>query len=333
MKKVAVLVLTLLLFVLFLLYQQEITSFFLQAIGKETKKVTVKAIASITDNRKNVTIKRSNETVWDTAKTKERLALMDAVSTGYDSNALVAFDIGYMINVGERSLIVIDKPKQDVANLLELNFDRGTMQVSNTVSNDATLKIKSDSVTTELKGKSDFTLSIDKDTKKAEIWIKIGEAKVSDKEGNQIIVKANEKKKFSTNKAVQIEPEPPIVIATPEPEPEIKPEVTKEEVKPNKEPKKVFKRLKRYDIERYVRAQKTKINTCYEKKKGAAEEGQSVTVRLIIQSTGIVSKATIINTTLKSPPVERCVLFWMKAIKFPKFEGPPADETVGFLFQ
>ncbi len=332
MKKITVLILALLLFVLFLMYQQEITNFFIHAVGKEAKKAPAKAIASITDNRKNVTIKRSNETVWDTAKSKERLALMDAVSTGYDSNALVAFDIGYIINVGERSLLVIDNPKQEIANLLELNFDRGTIQVSNTVSNDTTLKIRSDSVTTELKGQSDFTLSVDKDTKKAEIWIKIGEAKVSDKNGNQIIVKANERKKFSTDKAIQIDTEPPVVVPTPEPTPEIKPEVKKVEVQQPKKPKKVFKRLRRNDVERYVKAQKSKISTCYENKKATAE-GRSITVRLIIQSTGIVSRASIVDTTLKDPLIERCVLFWMRGIKFPKFEGPPADETVGFLFQ
>ena len=335
MKKVLILILVLLSFVLFMFYQQEITNFFLYAIGKGTKKTPTKAIASVNDYRKNVTIKRSNDTIWNTASSKERLALMDSVSTGYDSNALISFDLGYMLNVGERSLIVIENPKQEAANLIEISFDRGSIQASNTVNNDTTLTIKSDKTTTEIKGQSDFTLSVDKDTKQAEIWIKIGEAKVKDDQGNQIIVKANERKKFSIEKAVAIEPEP-VAVAVPEPAPveTPKPEVKKPAPKPRvaQTPKRPTRILKRSEIERYVKAQKKKISTCYEKKKAAAE-GQSVTIRLIIQNTGVVSRATITNTTLNDPGIERCVIFWVKAIKFPKFDGPPADEKVGFLFQ
>jgi hypothetical protein len=78
--------------------------------------------------------------------------------------------------------------------------------------------------------------------------------------------------------------------------------------------------------------QKKKIDTCYERKRGSAG-GQRVTVRMIIQNTGIVSRATISNSTLQDPAVERCVLFWVRAIRFPKFDGAPLDERVNFLFQ
>ena len=335
MKKVLALAVALLLFVAFLFYQQQITSYFLYIIGKGSKRTPARTVAIIRDNRKNVTIKRSNETIWNTASQKERLALMDSVSTGYDSNALVSFDIGYMINVGERSLIVIESPEKEAANLIEISFDRGSLQASNAVANNATLKIKSDKITTEVKGQSDFTMSVDKNTKKAEIWIKIGEAKVKDNQGNQTIVKANERKQFNTERAIQLEPEP-IVMPVPEPTPAeaLRPEIDTKAVKPKvaavrKTPPRL---LRRNEIERYVKAQKKKINTCYEKKKTAAE-GQSVTIRLTIQNSGIVSRASITNTTLQDPAVERCVIFWVKAIRFPKFDGPAVNETVGFLFQ
>ncbi len=335
MKKVLILIAVLLLFAGFLFYQQEITSFFLYMVGKGERKAPAKTIAIMNDSRKNVAVKRSNETIWNTANNKERLAILDSVSTGYDSNAMIAFDIGYLVNVGERSLIVIEDPKQEAANLIEISFDRGSIQASNTTASNATLKIKSDKTTTEVKGQSDFSISVDKDTKKAEIWIKIGEAKVTDVQGNEIVVKANERKTFSIEKAIMLEPES--LPAPPVPEPAAaeatEAEMKKDLVRPaTTKPKKPLRRLKTNDIARYVNMQKKKIDTCYERKKGSAG-GQRVTVRMTIQNTGRISSANITNSTLQDPAVERCVLFWVRAIRFPKFDGQPIEERVNFLFQ
>lgn len=335
MKKILILVLILILFAGFLFYQQEITSFFLYLVGQGERKAPAKTIAIMNDSRKNVAVKRANETIWNTAGNKERLAILDSVSTGYDSNAMISFDIGYLVNVGERSLIVIEDPKQEAANLIELSFDRGTIQASNTTATNATLKIKADKTTTEVKGQSDFSISVDKDTKKAEIWIKIGEAKVTDKEGNQLIVKANEKKTFSIEKAIMLEPEalPPPPLPEPVAAEASDAKISKDIARPKSiKPKKTAKRLKTNDIARYVNMQKKKIDTCYERKKGSAG-GQRVTVRMIIQNTGMVSRANITSSTLQDPAVERCVLFWVRAIRFPRFDGPPMDERVNFLFQ
>jgi hypothetical protein len=335
MKKIITLIVLILMFLSFIYYQQDITHFFLDLLGKTERKAPKRSIASVNDYRKNVAIKRSNDTIWNNMVTKERLALMDSVSTGYDSNALIAFDIGYIINVGERSLIVIENPKQEAANLIEINFDRGSLQASNTTASNATLMIHADKTTTEVKGQSEFSINVDKDTKKAEIWIKIGEAKVRDQEGNEILVKANEKKTFSIEKAIALNPEPiapPIVEPLPVEAPKI--ETQKKILRPKvaTAPKKPVRRLQTNEIARYVNMQKKKIDTCYERKRGSAG-GQRVTVRMIIQNTGIVSRATISNSTLQDPAVERCVLFWVRAIRFPKFDGAPLDERVNFLFQ
>jgi hypothetical protein len=54
---------------------------------------------------------------------------------------------------------------------------------------------------------------------------------------------------------------------------------------------------------------------------------------MTIRNTGIVSNAEVVRSNLDDTTVERCVIFWVKAIKFPKFEGKPLQETVNFAFQ
>ena len=355
MRKILIILLALATLGVVVAYQQQITTTVLRLFGvEEEKKPVIKGIASLSEASKNVTIKRAASTVWSTAETNEQLAIMDSVSTGFDSTATVKFNIGYLMNIGERSLVVIEDPKQEAANLIEVSFDQGTLQAKriqttpepatdttttatangNNV-NPATagselpqtmLRIKSNNTVTEVKGDTDLSMSVDKVSKKAEIWIKIGEAKVRDDKGTEVIIKQNEKKIISTE-AIEPEPKPEEESLAPPPTPE------PEKIVPKKvKPKRPEKRLSRNEVIRAVARQRKKIDTCYERNRKNGI-GKSLAVKLTIKNTGVVTAVTIVRSNLDDPTVERCVTFWMKAIKLPNFEGKPTEETINFAFQ
>jgi len=354
MKKILIIFLALATLGVIVIYQQQITTAVLKIFGmEEDKKPVIKGIASLSETNKNVTIKRAADTVWNTAELNEQLAVMDSVSTGFDSTATVKFNLGYLMSIGERSLVVIEDPKQEAANLIEVSFDQGTLEArsiqpaptttkgSSTTatvngnvpvtpgaeSPQTTFRIKSNNTVTEVKGATDLAMSVDKVNKKAEIWIKIGEARVRDNKGTVVVIKQNEKKVVSTETIVP-EPEPQEEILPPPPEPE------PEKVVPKKvKPKKPEKRLTRNDVIRAVARQRKKIDTCYERNRKTAGNGKSLAINLVIRNTGIVSGATILRSNLEDPTVERCVIFWMRALKFPTFDGKPIEETINFAFQ
>jgi len=354
MKKFLIIFLALATLGMVVLYQQQITTAVLKIFGmEEEKKPVIKGIASLSEVSKNVTVKRSANTVWNTAEPNEQLAIMDSVSTGFDSTATVKFNLGYLMSIGERSLVVIEDPKQEAANLIEVSFDQGTLEAKSiqaatktmgaSVSTTATanintpvgietpqttLRIKSNNTVMEVKGNTDLSMSVDKASKKAEIWIKIGEARVRDNKGTEVIIKQNEKKVLSTE-AIEPEPTPPpqeeVLAPPPPPEPA---KVIPKKVKP----KKPEKRLSRNEVIRAVARQRKKIDTCYERNRKSGG-GKSLAVKLVIRNVGAVSAATVLRSNLDDPTVERCVIFWMKAIKFPNFDGPPIEETINFAFQ
>ena len=310
------------------LYQQEITTAVLKILGmEEEKKPVIKGIASLSETNKNVTVKRSTETIWNNAIMNEQLAILDSVSTGFDSTATVKFDLGYLMSLKERSLVVIEDPKQEAANLIEVSFGEGALDAKTTTQQPkTTLRIKSYNTVTEVKGEADLSMNVDKVTKMAEIWIRIGEAKVTDDKGTEIIIKQNEKKLISTE-ALVAEPK----VQQPTTEVLKAPEL--EKVTPKKiKPKKPLKKLTRNDIIRAVARQRKKIDTCYERNRKTAS-GKSLAVTLTIKNTGVVVGATVLRSNLDDAAVERCVTFWMKALKFPKFDGGPIEETVNFAFQ
>jgi len=335
MKKLLVLLTSLTLLILFLVYQQEILNKFSSLIGISRTRTHVHAIASISDLNRSVTLKRANDTIWNTADTNEELAMLDAVSTGYDSTATIRFNLGYIMSLGERSLIVIEDPKQEAANLIEINLDQGTVQAKNTTADNATLKINSNNAITEVSGRSDFTISVNKASKRAEIWIRVGRAKIKDrKTGEEIIVKENEKKTFSTEavkKEALPEPVPVPEAVAPPPPPEEEPAPVKI-VK--KTPAKKARTLRTNDVAKIVAKQRKKIDTCYEKnKRGAGGGGKKVSIKFVVAPNGIVTRANIARSDLGDAAIERCVVFWIKAVRFPKFDGKPIEQTVNFVFQ
>lgn len=334
MKKVIIIFLALAVLGMVVIYQQRITTTILKIFGMgEDKTTVVKGIASLNEIYRSVTVKRAADTIWNIAEPNEQLAVMDSVSTGFDSTAMVKFNLGYLIGVGERSLIVIEDPKQEAANLIEVSFDQGTFEAKSTqeAANAAgeihtTLRIKANNTVTEVKGKTELAMSVDKANKKAEIWIKIGEARVRDDKGTEIIIRENEKKTISTDTIVpEFEPIQERIAAPPPPEPE---KIVPKKVKP----KKLDKRLKRNDIIRAVSFQRKKIDTCYERNRKTGA-GKSLAIRLTIKNTGVVTDAVVLRSNLDDPTVERCVTFWMRAIKFPVFDGAPIEETINFAFQ
>ena len=332
MKKILIILLVLFSLAAIVLYQQELTAMILKLLGMEEKKEPpIKAIASLSVVNKKVSLKRAAKTEWGNAAPKDPLAIMDSISTDLESTATVKFNLGYLMGIGEKSLVVINDPKLEAASLIELTFDQGTMDAKTTeeARPDAMLRIKSNNTTTEVKGKSDLSMSVDKVNKKAEIWMRIGEARVRDKNGTEIIIKQNEKKSFSTE-MIEKEPEPkPQEVAPPPPPP---PAPKKILPKPRPKPKKPEKRLSRNEVIRAVAHQRKKIDTCYERNRKTST-GKNLAVKITIKNVGVVSNAEVVRSNLDDPTVERCVIFWVKAIKFPKFDGKPTQETVNFAFQ
>ncbi len=333
MKKVLTIILVLLLLAAIVLYQQELTAMIMKLLGMEEKKeAPIKSIASISMVNKKVALKRATTTEWDAAAPQDPLAIMDSISTDLESTATIKFNIGYLMDIGQRSLIVIEDPKFEAASLIELTFDDGSMdaKTTETARPDTTLRIKSNNTTTEVKGKSDLSMSVDKANKKAEIWMRIGEARVRDKNGTEIIIRENEKKSFSTE-LIEKEPEPAPQeeIAPPPPPP---PAPVKIAPKPKPTPKKPLKTLSRNEIIRAVARQRKKIDTCYERNRRGSS-GKNLAVKMTIKNTGVVSNAEVVRSNMNDPAIERCVIFWVKAIKFPQFDGKPTQETVNFAFQ
>ena len=226
MKKVAVILSLLCIVAITFLYQQEIINFAFKLLGK-TQEPPIKAIAFLNEVNKNVTYKRATSTGWGIGENNLGLAVLDSVSTGAYSTASIKFNIGCLFNLEENSLVVIEEPKQPIANLTELDFHQGAFEAKNEVNNEAILLVRSNKVTTEIKGKFDFGMKVDKATNKAKVWVKVGQAKVTDDKGTQLLVKENESQDFSIEEIIvpkpEIKTEPiPEPLPAPEPKPVIK---------------------------------------------------------------------------------------------------------------
>ena len=72
--------------------------------------------------------------------------------------------------------------------------------------------------------------------------------------------------------------------------------------------------------------------SCYEKKRHSSKGGK-IFIRLVINNRGKVVSASIVSSTISDTSIEQCVLFWIKAIKFPSFKGDAVSETINFVFQ
>ena len=321
MKKALIILLSLCVVAAAYLYQQEIMNFVFKMFGKN-QEPPIKAVAFLNQVNKNVTYKRATSTGWGIGENNLGLALLDSVSTGAYSTASIKFNIGYFFNLDENSLIVIEEPKQAVQNLTEVNFHQGTFQARNDAATDATLLVKSNKITTEVKGKFDFGMSVDKANKKAKVWVRVGQAKVTDDKGNQMVINENESKDFSTE---EIELPKPEIKPEPIPEPEPAPPAPK----PVKKVK--VKGLSKNEIRRIIAKQRQKIDTCYTRSRRTG--GGRVTVAVAINNTGKVAIATVADSTFGNPTLENCVAFWMRAVKFPKFDGEPITDDVDIIFR
>ena len=187
---------------------------------------------------------------------------------------------------------------------------------------DASLLVRSNKLTTEIKGKFDFGMAVDKKNKTAKVWVKVGQAKVTDDMGNQMFVNENESKDFSTEeiKKQEIKPE-----QIPEPEP-IVPEP------PQPPQKKVkLKNLTTNEIRRIIASQRQRIDTCYTRRKRPG--GGRINIAITILNTGKVMKADVASSSFGDPTLENCVAFWMKAVKFPKFDGDPIKDNADIVFR
>ena len=119
-----------------------------------------------------------------------------------------------------------------------------------------------------------------------------------------------------------------------QPKPEIKPEPIPEPepVAPTPPVKKVkLRRLTTNEIRRIISNQRQKIDTCYARR--SRPGGGRVNIAISIKNTGQVISADIASSTFGDPILEKCVAFWMKAVKFPTFDGEPIDDNADIVFR
>lgn len=317
MKKIIILIVLLGLLAVFLYFQENILDLTL-SLFERAEKTTEETIAKINQRKKNVRLKRANSTIWNSAEESDRLAKQDSLSTGYDSNAVVQFDMGYFLKLGENSYIVIDKPQNDI----DISMDKGFLQAKNETKDDSTLRIKTRSSITEVKGKTEFGVRVNKDDS-SEVWVNKGKAKVISNSGEVTEVNKNEQKQF-------LKKESPAYIF-------------KDFYFNKKDEKQVYdfkdskndkenKVLNSLVIQQNISKNKKKINSCYLKAKYKYENA-AASFALTISNTGVVKDVRLVSSKINDTGVQNCAMFWLRSIKFPAYEGEDTNYTVNLEFQ
>lgn len=318
MKKIIILIILLAILAVFLYFQENILDFSLNFFER-SEKTTAETIAQINQKTKNVRLKRANSTIWNSAEQNDRLAKQDSLSTGYDSNAVVEFDMGYFLKLGENSYIVIDKPQNDI----DISMDKGFLQAKNEAKEDSILRIKTRSSITEVKGKTEFGVRVNKDDT-SEVWVNKGKAKVTSNSGEVTEVNKNEQKQF-------LKKETPAYIF-------------KDFYFDKKNEKQVYdfkeadnkddqnKGLNSSIIQQYISKNKKKINSCYLKAKYKYENA-AASFALTIGNTGVVKDVRLVSSKINDTAVQNCAIFWLRSIKFPAYEGEDTNYTVSLEFQ
>jgi hypothetical protein len=323
LKKVIVFGLILIAILAFFMYSSQITDLFNSFFGKG-EDVVLKPVALVEQIKDNVKLKRSVSTEWNSAEAKKKLGIKDALSTGDQSFSLVKFNNGFDFSLGEKSLVVIEDPKEDNPNVVELLMESGTGTFNNDLNDSAVLRVRSGDTVTEVQGKADITMIIDGKTKHAKLFIRKGKAKVKDELNNETIVTANEFKDFSTQPPEPTPPPPSPPVAEVKPEPEPAPEPVKEEPKPARVLTKddIYKTLSKYG---------TKLNTCYDNRIDFVK-GSRLLMTASIENTGKVLALKTIKSEIKDKLAESCLKRTVKAIKFPEFDGEPVNEKIYLVF-
>lgn len=328
MKKSTIVLIVLFIAVIlaFVYKQQEIIDTLYSYLGNKANTTdTRKTLAAITELNRNVKLKKSNSTIWDIVEKGARLALLDTLSTSLASDAIVAFDSGYNFKLGENSLVVIENPNEEQKKMIILSLNNGVVQGKNTSNEDATVKIKTGNIVTEIKGKASFGVRMREDNV-AEVWVNDGKAKVSDKKGKEDEVNVNEHKQYQTD---QIEQEQKFIFIKEKEDEKDKKKDIDFVTTGSTEGK---EGLSRAVINQLISKQRKKINNCYDKSQ-LSGKGNKVVVRLVIEGTGNVSSVSIPSSTIGDPGIEECIRFWIKAIKFPPFKGTSVSESVQFVFE
>jgi hypothetical protein len=309
----------------FILFQQDIFNFVFLMLNKNKEEANAEsnAIAQFYEISNIVKLKRSQSTIWNPAEVQQKLATFDAVSTGEKSSTLIEFNSGYFFKLGENSLIAIEQPPQNNSRIVELAMNKGTIQGRNTSNDQAKVKIKAGNSVTEVDGKSEFGIRLNDDNS-SEVWVNSGSAFVTDKSGQTITVNQNEHKQFNApeNKQQYIFKE---VVVTED--------LRTEYVEPDfKSAEDITSTLSRAQINKIITQNKKKINTCYQKsrEKGA---NASININIRISTAGTVESVNITNASTIEDSVAKCVLFWMKSLRFPKFSGDkPVEDNINFVF-
>ena len=77
--------------------------------------------------------------------------------------------------------------------------------------------------------------------------------------------------------------------------------------------------------------QQGKIEKCSQKR-GLVDAKGIISIELTIEKSGQVSDVEITNSTVEQETIHSCVIFWVKAARFPSFSGKAITETARFVF-
>jgi hypothetical protein len=291
---------------------------------EETKEI--QEVAKIKNPINNVNIKSKDKTVWFPAEESAKLELNDSVATGINSSSEIVFKEGYLISLGDNSLIEIRMPDESEFTEIELSY--GTLSVVNENEQDARIKIKIGEVVANVGKQSKFQITTTQD--KTELKVEAGEVELKDSLGNKIVVDDKKEKtiKIKDEKFIieDIE-EIPITITDKEPL------IDKKE-----RPKEEEKVIKKYSIQtsnlyKAVSEKQEQLSTCYYRMTRPTKETPMVNMEVIVESDGKISDAKIINTNIEEEEIKTCLVFWLKQVDLKQITDKPIKRTINLYFK
>jgi hypothetical protein len=311
------------------MYSSVITDAVLGLFGKGDDAV-LKPVAVVEQVMEDVKLKRSISTEWNYAKIKKKLGVMDSLATGDSSMSLVKFNNGFDFSLLEKSLVVIEDPKDADPNIVAISLTSGSVTLDNGTNGAAVVRLRSGDKVIEVKGKAAATIKVDKATGKTKVLVRKGQAKVKDTFGNEETVSAGETSSFT---ASPVEAPTPIVAPPPpppvEPAPLVQPEpvpvpVVKEEPKP-------ARTLTKDDIYRTLAKHGNKLNACYDKRIDFVK-GRRLLISVTIDNMGKVLAIKTLKSETKDKITDVCLRNAVRKIKFPEFDGKPVTENIHLVF-
>jgi len=315
------------------MYSGAITDIFLGLFGRG-EGVVLRPVAVIEQVTENVKLKRSVSTEWNYAKIRKKLGVLDSLSTGDRSTSMIKFNNGFNFSLLEKSLVVIEDPKDTDPNVAAISLTSGSFTLNNATNTAAVVRLRSGDKVIEVKGKAQASIKVDKATGQTKVLVRKGQAKVRDTFGNEETVSAGETSSFVASPVEAptpiITPPPPPpepkVESIPGPQPELvpMPEPVKEEPKP-------ARTLTKDDIYRTLAKYSNKLNACYDKRIDFVK-GRRLLISVSIENTGRVLAIKTLRSETKDKTTDSCLRNIVQNVKFQEFDGEPITEKVHLVF-